>query len=219
MNSIESIEKPTYFNKGRDVSKKSDNNNFKSYYGGKVFGVKRNIKKTASSQTEPIAEMPNLFRSEGLSRYKYPNYDEVPAGYYFSKIEKVKPVTTKAGKPAYEVYYLLREGVTCYNIIKGNLPVDTDIKTYYIKQSYPMDTQYFFDFIDAMAVALDIGNKEFFIDDIVGVEEYVTLEYGRSDIGGFTKREPFEFEAYLQEANEAEYVETDVDDDYLDDID
>ena len=193
--------------------------NKETYYGGKIASVKRNIKKTASSQTEPTAEMPNLFRSEGLSKYKFPTYDEVPAGYYFSKIEKVKPVTTKAGKPAYEVCYILRDGVTCYNIIKGNRPVDTEIKTYYIKQSYPTESQFFYDFIDAMAVALDIGNKEFFIDDIVGVEEYVTLGYGRSDIGGFTKREPFEFEAYLQEANEAEYDETDVDDDYLDDID
>ena len=193
--------------------------NKETYYGGKITGVKRNIKKISTLQTEPTAEITNLFRSEGLSRYKYPTCDAVPAGYYFSKIEKVNPVTTKAGKPAYEVYYLLREGVTCYNIIKGNRPVDTEIKTYYIKQSYPTESQFFFDFIDAMAVALDIGNKEFFIDDIVGVEEYVTLEYGRSDIGGFTKREPFEFEAYLQEANEVEYDETDVDDDYLDDID
>ena len=44
-------------------------------------------------------------KANGLGKYKYPTYDEVPSGWYVSEIMDVKETTTKSGKPTIEVFY------------------------------------------------------------------------------------------------------------------
>ena len=161
------------------------------------------------------------FKSNGYGKYKFPTYDEVPAGHYFSKIIAVKETITKTGKNAIEVYYKIKNFSTCYQVVNGILPPTTDIPKYYIKQVYPKDTTYYAMFVDSMAEALDIGDGEFTLNDIIGVTEYVNLSYDKYDIGGFSERIPFEVEDFIKlkkdEHDEDVYNEETYDDYHYDD--
>ena len=158
----------------------------------------RNIKRTsqAKNTTLNIANTPRMLKSTGLSKYKFPMCDEVPPGNYFSKVTSAKYTITSSGKDAVEVLYELKDGITCYNIANGKLPKNTKIKSFYIKQTYPLGTQFCDAFIDSMAEAL--GVEEFEPQKTIGVTEYVALAYDKNDIGGFIDRSPFEFEDFVQ---------------------
>lgn len=155
--------------------------------------IQRNFKKRNPAE---VKSQPRRLISSGRGKYKYPVIDEVPAGYYFSKIDGATFTTTSKGKDAIEVLYELKDYTTCYKIATGMLPKDTEIKTYYIKQTYPEETQYYYAFTDSMADALE--GKDFLPEDVIGVTEYVTLAYDKSPIGGFTKRLYLTWEEFVE---------------------
>lgn len=181
-----------------------------------MYGIKRNIKmnpqvvkhisKDDMSSIVITGKKARNFKSNGLSKYKYPVYDEVPAGDYFSKITSAKFTQTQKGKDAVEVLYEIKDGITCYKIANGKLPLDAENKPYYIKQLYPEDTQYYDSFVDSMSEALNVD--DFDIEDIIGTTEYVHLSYDKSNIGGYSDRMPFEWEDFIVQTIED-------DDDYI----
>ena len=158
--------------------------------------TKRNIKKSQTKPSKGTSQASTLI-STGKSKYVFPTYPDIQSGYYFSKIDEAKPTKTKSGDDAIEVFYEIKNGVTCYQIANGMLPKDTEIETYYIKQVYPTGTQYYEQLVDSMAEAL--GNRKFYVEDIIGVTEYVSLSYNNSNIGGFNERYPFEMEDFIQQ--------------------
>ena len=147
-------------------------------------------------KVEPIVKKPpRNFKSKGLGKYKYPNCYEIPAGKYFSKITDVRFSKTQTGKDAVEVFYEIKDGKTCYEIANGIIPNDTENKPYYIKQKYIEGTKYHDEFTDSMAEALE--EYTFKVDKVIGVTEFITLSYDKSDIGGFSDRTPLEWDDFI----------------------
>lgn len=173
-----------------------------------MYGIKRNVKignkvVGAANKVEPIVKKNSRkLKSNGYGKYKFPIYDDVPAGNYFSEVKAANPTITKSGKEAVEVFYEIKDGTTCYKIANGILPEDAENKPYYIKQVYPEGSQYYDNFVDSMAEALN--KDEFDYNDIVGITEYNTLSYDKGDVGGFSKRMPFNFEDFIEENQEDE---------------
>ncbi len=155
--------------------------------------IKRNIKKRNPAE---VISQPRRITSNNQGKYKYPIIDEVPPGHYFSKIDGAAFTITSKGKDAVEVLYELKDYTTCYKIATGMLPEDTEISSYYIKQTYPEKTQYYDTFADSMAEAL--GAKEFLPEEVINITEYVTLAYDKSTIGGFTKRFYLTWEEFVE---------------------
>lgn len=167
-------------------------------YSGPQLGIKRNIVNLHTVNT--LASKSNnsgVLKSNGLGKYKYPIYDEVPSNNYFSKIKKVENVILKSGKKALRVYYILKDFIKCHQVVNELVPADTYIEKYYIKQDYPEGTEYYETFLDSMDEALNKGGIGFSKEEIIGVTEYVTLAYGYCDIGGFTRRRPFVYEDFI----------------------
>ena len=201
--------------------------------------LKRNIVNRHGVNTlTPKSNNSGVLKSSGLGKYKYPTCDIVPPNTYFSKVKKVENVILKSGKKALRVYYILKDFIKCHKMVNELIPADTHIEKYYIKQDYPLGTQYYETFLDSMDEALNKGGIGFSIEEIIGITEYVTLAYGKCDIGGFTHRRPFVYDDFValyqssissyEEIEEDEYVDEhqellhDEDaefDDYLDDID
>ena len=165
-----------------------------------MYGIKRNVKMNPIVKKENkinpiVTKNPHRLKSNGFSKYKFPVYEEVPSAKYFSKITDAKYTVTKSGKDAVEILYEIKDGVTCYKIANGILPDDTQNNPYYIKQVYPEGSQYYNNFVDSMAEALD--KNDFELDEVIGVTEYTTLSYDKSDIGGFSERVPFEWDDFI----------------------
>lgn len=166
-----------------------------------MYGIERKISMNTNvvksrEKVEPIVKNnPHIFKSNGLGKYKYPNCYEIPAGKYFSKVTNVKFSQTRTGEEAIDVYYEIRDGKTCYDIANGIIPADTKNDPYYIKQKYPETSKYYDMFVDSMSEALE--KEEFEYEEVIGVTEFVKLEYDKSDIGGFTERTPLEWDDFI----------------------
>ena len=78
-----------------------------------------NIKRNSTIKRNP----PSL-TSKGYGKYRFPVYDEVLSGKYFSKVTSAEHITTKAGKPAIEVRYIMKDFVTCYKIYNRLVPAN-----------------------------------------------------------------------------------------------
>ncbi len=162
-----------------------------------MYGIKRNVKvRNLNNNNSVVKSSPRILKNNGLGKYKYPKCDEVPAGKYFSKITAIREKTSWAGYPGIEVFYELIDGELCYKIATGMLPEDAEKNPYYVIQFYQENTLYYDAFIDAMSEAL--GVKSFPIGKVVGVTEWITLSYGKSDIGGFSSRTPCEWEELME---------------------
>lgn len=187
-----------------------------------MYGIKRNIKmktqvkKSVNKSVDTANNRGHIVKSKGLGKYKFPICDEVPSGNYFSKITGIKTTTTRAGKPTLEVLYEIKDGIICYKIANGLLPQDAENKPYFIKQSYPEDTQYYDEVIDALSEALGVDTFE--IGEAVGVTEYVALSYDKSVIGGFSKRTPCDWEDFIEQNPSDDNTEEIDDYDYFDDF-
>ena len=174
-------------------------------YGGKIHNLKRNMKK----KTYPITTKPsngidiqkhmqygtsNSITSQGLGIYKYPSYDIIKAGNYFSVIDNVKKTKTKSGEKAIEVFYAIKPYDTCYKIATSQISKKDTNDTYYIRQKYPIDSEHYQCLVDSMAEAL--CRDHFKLHDIIGVTEFIKLSYEYSDIGGFAKRDYLTWEEF-----------------------
>lgn len=133
--------------------------------------------------------------------YKYPNCDSVPGGWYVSEVMHIKGDTSKKGNDAIMVYYKIEPYYEVYKQVNGIIPADQEIKAYYVKQMYEIDSDYYSDFIDSMNVALGLPRGSDIDDsnDIISVTERVKLEYfDWTEIGGFTYRVPLFEEDLIQ---------------------
>lgn len=168
-----------------------------------MYGIKRNVKignKVVSVQNkvEPIvAKELRRLKSNGLGKYKFPTYDEVPSGTYYSKIVKVQDSNTRAGIYAIEVMYEIRDAIICYKIANKMMVDDGKSGIYYIRQKYPEDTVYYNQFVDAMYKALDKEDEEINFCELEGVTEQIKLSYDKSNYGGYSERTPIEFIDYI----------------------
>lgn len=173
--------------------------------------VKRNIKmnpqvRKSIEKTKPIInQTSSKLKRNGYGKYKFPIYDEIPSANYFSKVTDIRNTTTKAGKEAIEVFYKIKDGITCYKIANGILPEDTKNESYYIKQVYPKDSQYYEDFVNAMCEALDVDECDY--EDIIGVTEYISIYYDKSDIGGIKERIPYVWEDFIKPKDDDEMID------------
>lgn len=164
-------------------------------YGGKVFGIKRNIKVGQKINPQNNRNKPFTIASGGLGKYDYPHCDKVPAGLYFSEIMKAEVADTSRGNEALKVYYKLIRQIDFYNMAIGKID-SSKCKCFYVIQSYPLGTQFYEAFAQAMEEALDDTDIE--LEDIKGVTERVSLGYGKSDIGGFNGRSYIGREEYIE---------------------
>lgn len=182
-----------------------------------MYGVKRNIKMNPQiskgvKKVEPMVNRaPRKFKSNGYGKYKFPNYDEVPSGEYFSKIIHAEDSTTSTGNYAVEVLYEIRDFSVCYKIANGMIDDDGKSGIFYIKMKISENSQYFQPFIDSMSEALDNGDEEFVLADLKGITEHIKLGYN-GDFANYIDRFPYKFEWYVDEnLNNND----DVEDDYL----
>ncbi len=176
--------------------------------------IKRNIKARTTHQNSMTvkSQQPKLV-SLGLGHYVFPKCDEVPPGVYYSQIKHAEHSTTRAGDPAVEVYYVMRDARNCKAVMNGWPTEKTNSKKYCIKQVYPKGTRYYKEFTDSMAAALGIKrNVPFDIEDTIGQTEMVKLAYNIGlDIGGFDWRYPFEQEDFIEYPEETEVEEQETD--------
>ena len=110
-----------------------------------------------------------------VDEYVYPTEDQVPAGYYFSEIMQVD-CRLKNDKALLDVCYEIESMPT------GNI--------YYIKQTYPKDSQPIKDLYKALVAAgVKPGSCA---GDFVGVQERIHLDYvsTTSNFGSIIKRIP-----------------------------
>lgn len=189
--------------------------------------IKRNFKRkfNYNESVEPVRQpKEKTIKVEG--NFKYPRYDEVPSGRYYSTIKAVDESKTSAGAPAFEIRYELVEEGVCYKIAIGELPEDTMQGTHHIIQKYPKTSQAYKDLIASLDIVFD--GDEYDMEDIVNIGEFVTLAYDckYSDIGGFSKRYPISWQEFLEELRAyierrkmayAEYEESIEDTDYTND--
>lgn len=185
-----------------------------------MYGIKRNIKmnpqvkkpviKQNISSPIIVGKSERKFKCSRYGKYKYPMYNEIPDGQYFSKVVKVKDTTTKTGKPAIEVFYDIRDAGVCYKIANGWMGDNGTDGIYHIRQKYPEDSSYYEEFVDSMAKALNNYDYDFDYDETIGVTEHITFNY-YGNYGSFAERMPFKFDEYkdprLEEKDEDDKLE------------
>ena len=162
------------------------------------LNLKRNVctKRNNSGAKSPATQKdsfqsnaPLMLQSTGRGKYRLPQEDEIPADTYVSRIMAATETVTRSGKKAIEVLYKLQQYTECYREVNGLSNCDYSYY-YYIKQIYTYGTQFYDEFVDAMANALNItrGNT-FTLEQIVGITEAVKLGYyGNSKFGSFMGR-------------------------------
>lgn len=185
----------------------------------KLSERKRNIK-MPNCKKSVVNNRSQVLVSSGRGKYNLPTYDVVPTGNYFSEIVSARRTQTKSGYPAIEILCDIKDAITCYKVANGKLPANTQIRVQHIKQIYMEDTQYYDEFIDAMAEA--IGNRSFNLKDVVGVTEYVGLGYDRGVYGRYVKRSPCVWEDFIEEDDGEEVsscISLEYDNEFTNDVD
>lgn len=163
--------------------------------------IKRNIKIKRSGSV-PVQSTKNdlVIQSNGLGSYKYPIEEEVPEGAYASRIRHVAHTIDKFKNAAIEVYYDIEPlNQAAYRVNYGEYPPEYEPKEYRIKQKYPLNSNRFQEFADAMSKALygEVGH-DFPIDELNDILEDVDLKYPYSKIGGYTYRRPISYDDLLK---------------------
>ncbi len=155
------------------------------------------IKRKSNYQQKLSTNNSSKLKANGLGKYRYPIYGDIPGGWYVSKITDAKMGTTRKGKSSIEVYYEIEPVSQCYKRMNDLLKDNYKDERYYIKQSYPEDTQFYDDFADAMADAL--GKDAFDLSETIGVTEQIQLTYNNyNNFGGIDGREPIKYEDYIK---------------------
>lgn len=129
-------------------------------------------------------------KGRGLGKYSFPQMNEVPGGYYMSRIMYIQDSPTKKGTDAVEVCYKLLPLQYCFQVVNNMIAEDPNMKPYYIRQKYPKDSIFYDAFIDKMFEALELDDEdELDLNDVVGLEEKIQLSYtSETAYGGITDR-------------------------------
>ncbi|MBQ4528302.1 MAG: hypothetical protein II998_09535 [Clostridia bacterium] len=161
-----------------------------TYQDGKLICSTR---KTTVDRTKDISQDYEM-ESNGLHGYKFPNYEDVPSGWYFSEIIHAEYERRTFGKDVVKVYYEIIPYPDCYHLAIGKIS-DDDVRFYHIIQVYPIGSTFYENLTYSMKVFL--SKEKFKVKEIVGATEYVALNYENSKIGGFCKRTPITWEEYI----------------------
>lgn len=105
--------------------------------------------------------------------YHFAREGSIPPGRYLSRIDNIEETTTKSGIPAIDICYSLNDDA-------GN--------AYTMKQRLPLDSELYDDFADAMFNAG--ADEDTALEDLVGVNEWVDLDYNSSGFAVFENRIP-----------------------------
>lgn len=143
-----------------------------------------------------------VIKSKGLGLYRYPKEYDVPSGCYFSVIKNTKAGITRNGTKTVEVYYILEPYAQHKAKVNNNLGEGYKENKYYVLQSYPIDSQYFDDFADAMSDAVyGVLGEEMNLNDLIDVEEIIFLDYQEGfKIGGITHRRPLYVNEFVEDS-------------------
>ena len=156
-------------------------------------------------------------------KYLYPREDVIPPDYYYSEIVDIQNTVTSKGRKAKNVFYKIARFWDMYRKVNGLLKEGEKIKTFKIKQTYPIDSDYYLYFLNSMCTALKITENEYCDDyenDFIGISEYISIGYDNtSNIGGIQLRKPWyedDFIALYEEKNAPleylpEYLDVEVD--------
>ena len=134
----------------------------------------------------------------GFSDYCLPYVEIVPADRYYSKIVHIEDAVTRSGKKAIAVYYKIIKFSDMYQ--KVNKLSDRKTKILHIKQIYPLDSQPYVDFLQAMHEALGIAyEEELDMEQIINVTETIEISYSSySGIGGISSRGYWDRENFIE---------------------
>lgn len=146
--------------------------------------AKRNA--TVNSTTNTLSKT----RTLGYSDYRLPYLDAVPADMYYSKIVHVENTTTYSGKAAIAVFYKMVKFSDVYRTINKLSSAPKEVKQFKIKQIYPLDSQPYADFLEAMYAMLGVNHDEKLdMQKLIGLKEAITIAYTNSNgIGGISYR-------------------------------
>lgn len=181
-----------------------------------MYNIKRNIKrcsknnKTVNRTNSFNNQSSSKFKSNGLGKYKFPNCYEIPAGYYVAKIKEITSVKTAKNKDAKDVYFIIEDVYQCRDRIRKTLPCDYECKTYYIKQRYTLESQYYESFKDAMSYILHgESGRTIDIKDIRSLEFLISLSYvGKNEIGGIEEYSPINYDYFYDNTDEEDDLDT-----------
>ena len=168
-----------------------------------IMYIKRNIKKPVKKTThENIINKQFLPKSKklGFGDYELPTCDSIPAGKYYSEIRYIEHATTRKGDPAIIVYFIMMNFAEAYRRINGLDDSSKKLKKHKIKQVYPLDSQAYCNFSEAMYDALDLSyDEEIDINKLIGIQEALTIYYDKySDIGGIKSRCPWDEDCFVE---------------------
>ena len=183
--------------------------------------ISRNIKKLTPKTTQTNYATPPGDKKHRLGKYRFPMIDEVPSGYYMSRIMHARNVRTKSGKDAVELFYKMLPLNYCYQIVNNIIPEDPKIKPFFVRQRYPKDSMYYEEFEYAMFEALDAdADYELDLNDIIGLEERINLTYASDTaFGGIKDRVVCSMDDLVNEQDEEEITHTDEDEYAYDEYD
>lgn len=144
-----------------------------------------------------------VIKSNGQSGYEFPDYDNVPSGYYFSEIIHAEYKRKSSGE-FIRVYYEIIPYPDCYNLALGNVSED-HVKIHHIIQSYPVNSKSY----EELACSIEefLGKNEFKVKEMVGATEYILLNYEYGKIGGYRERNPITWEEYADYCTKQEEKE------------
>ena len=151
----------------------------------------------AKTQANTYLSMPQ--RALGYGEYIFPNIDDVPADQYYSVISHIENAHTRAGEQAIAVYYDIAKFSDVYRKINKLSKKNEQIKILKIKQLYPLESDPYMRFLEAMYEALNIAFDETInFEDCIGLREAIKIGYtSRSGIGGILQRCPFDEQGFI----------------------
>ncbi len=149
--------------------------------------IQRKTRNVANNRI-PIKKSLPQNKTLGFSDYRLPYVDTIPADQYYSKIVHIEATLTRSGKKAIAVYYKIIKFSDMYQ--KVNKLSDRETKILHIKQIYPLDSQPYVDFLQAMHDILGIAYEdELDIEQVINITEAIKISYSSSSgIGGISSR-------------------------------
>ena len=159
--------------------------------------IKRKAKNTENNRTSAKMKLPQN-KKLGFSDYRLPYADTIPADQYYSKIVHIEDTVTRSGKKAIAVFYKIIKFSDMYQ--KVNKLYDCKTKRLHIKQIYPLDSQPYVDFLQAMHETLDIAYEdELDMEQVINVTEAIKISYtSSSGIGGISSRVYWDRESFVE---------------------
>ena len=155
------------------------------------------------------------FKRTSACKYQFPVEENVPAGYYVSRIEEIHRSVTKNGEASYDVCYKIADLSMCYKKANNLLGDNEKLTYYYIKQRYVYDSDFDYEFVEAMYNAG--AEDSFSASDVIGITEKISLIYKvDGGLGSIDKRIPISRKDLVAEYKKLKSQYCEYDDEYTD---